>query len=329
MEEIFSNQLNVHIKFEKPCQIIQSFRNQLPDYLIQQEIIVDLTEWQEFERAFTLEMAKRALIEKAGLRDQEIIQAIRTIDDIDKTLNLFSGRMREWFGLHFPELDNTLESHEKYARFIIEIGERSKINKKNLKTLIFENNLCNIIIKKAKTSVGAPISKDDLAILREFTQKIIELNATRDKLEEYIKLTTKEVAPNMSHLVGATISARLISLAGSLENLAKMPASTIQVLGAEKALFRAIKTGSPPPKHGIIFQHAAVHQSPRWQRGKIARTLASKLTIASRLDSFSGDYRGDQLKKELEDRITEIKIKYAEPPRKRRRRHGDKAFKKN
>jgi len=122
------------------------------------------------------------------------------------------------------------------------------------------------------------------------------------------------VAPNTRALVGSLLGARLIALAGTLNNLAKMPASTIQVLGAEKALFRSLRTGTRPPKHGIIFQHTIIHEAKSWQRGKVARVLAGKLAIAARIDAFSGKYMGDKLKADLEKRIKEIQEKYEEPP---------------
>jgi nucleolar protein 56 len=123
-----------------------------------------------------------------------------------------------------------------------------------------------------------------------------------------------EVAPNVKSLVGSLLGARLISIAGNLRNLAMRPASTIQVLGAEKALFRSLKTGARPPKHGLIFQAALLHDAKRWQRGKIARALAGKLAIAARADAFGGNYVGDRLKADLNRRIEEIKEKYREPP---------------
>lgn len=129
----------------------------------------------------------------------------------------------------------------------------------------------------------------------------------------------KEVAPNLRELVGSSLGARLIALTGSLEGLAKKPASTIQVLGAEKALFRSLKTGARPPKHGIIFQHQYIHNAPRWQRGKIARALAGKLSIAARVDAFHGEFVADSLKKILDKRVEDIQKKYSKPPVKERR----------
>jgi len=139
----------------------------------------------------------------------------------------------------------------------------------------------------------------------------------RRELTDYISTVMKEVAPNITALVGPLLGARLISLAGSLESLARLPASTIQVLGAEKALFRALRTGGKPPKHGVIFQYPDIHRSPRWQRGKIARALAAKLAIAAKVDAFTGRFIGDKLREELRRRIEEIKKVYAKPPKRR------------
>jgi nucleolar protein 56 len=133
-----------------------------------------------------------------------------------------------------------------------------------------------------------------------------------------VDLITNEVAPNIRVLAGPLLGARLIALAGSLRNLAKMPASTVQVLGAEKALFRALKTGARPPKHGILFQHTLVHEAKRWQRGKVARALAGKLAIAARTDAYSSKNLGEDLKADLDRRIEEINEKYGEPPARKR-----------
>jgi nucleolar protein 56 len=133
-------------------------------------------------------------------------------------------------------------------------------------------------------------------------------------MESYVDKTMKEVAPNTRAVAGALLGARLIAIAGSLQNLAMRPASTIQVLGAEKALFRSLKTGARPPKHGLIFQHTLLHDAKRWQRGKIARAIAGKLAIAARTDAFGGRYVGDSLKADIEKRLAEIREKYKEPP---------------
>ena len=133
-------------------------------------------------------------------------------------------------------------------------------------------------------------------------------------MENYVDRTMEEMAPNVRAVAGALLGARLIAIAGSLQNLAMRPASTIQVLGAEKALFRSLKTGARPPKHGLIFQHTLLHDAKRWQRGKIARVIAGKLAIAARADAFGGRFIGERLKAEINKRLEEIREKYKEPP---------------
>jgi nucleolar protein 56 len=136
----------------------------------------------------------------------------------------------------------------------------------------------------------------------------------RNSLEKYVDSVMEEVAPNVKTVGGSLLGARLMALSGGLLNLAKLPASTIQVLGAEKALFRSLKTKARPPKHGIIFQHPLIHDGKRWQRGKIARALAGKLSIAARVDAFKGEFMGDRLKADLDKRIEEIRERYENPP---------------
>jgi nucleolar protein 56 len=143
---------------------------------------------------------------------------------------------------------------------------------------------------------------------------VLEMYELRKNMESYVDQAMKGVAPNTRAVAGALLGARLIAIAGSLQNLAMRPASTIQVLGAEKALFRSLKTGARPPKHGLIFQHALLHDAKRWQRGKIARVLAGKLAIAARTDAFGGRYIGDALMADINKRLKEIREKYREPP---------------
>jgi nucleolar protein 56 len=170
------------------------------------------------------------------------------------------------------------------------------------------------IVQMAETSMGADIAETDLAQIRTLSKDVLNLYELRKEMESYLDKTMEEVAPNTRALVGSLLGARLIAIAGSLRNLAMRPASTIQVLGAEKALFRSLKTGARPPKHGLIFQAALLHDAKRWQRGKIARALAGKLSIAARADAFGGNFIGERLNAALDKRITEIKEKYKEPP---------------
>jgi len=334
LAKILKEEFNVEAEIIKPAPAGEYLRQNLEEVALNLKFFKKPEEFKAWIHNVTVELTKLKVREAVEKRDLLIIQAIQTIDDIDKTTNLFMGRIREWYGLHFPELGRLVEKHETYARIILEIGERENFSIKKLAELGVPERRAEKIIEAAEKSMGAAFRKEDFEKLRAICKTTLELYERRKELEKYVEEAMDEVAPNVKALVGALLGARLIALAGSLENLAKMPASTIQVLGAEKALFRALRTGSKPPKHGVIFQHTCLREAKRWQRGKIARALAGKLAIAARTDAYSGKFIGDELKTSLEKRIEEIKEKYSEPPqkvyrpskpkkkKKRRKKHG-------
>lgn len=293
-------------------------RENIVDYAIEVGFAKDKEDYYSKVHEISLELTRRKLRRAAQKRDLLAVQAIRAIDDIDKTINLYVARLREWYSLHFPELDELVREHIDYARIVYELGHRNNITVENLKKLGFSEQKAKKIAEAAKKSMGADLSDFDIEYIKTLAGIILDLYKLRETLEGYIEAIMKEVAPNITALVGPKLGARLLSLAGGLENLAKLPASTIQVLGAEKALFRALRTGGKPPKHGVIFQFPAIHRSPRWQRGKIARALAAKLAIAAKVDYFTGRFIGDKLREELEKRIAEIKKLYAKPPARKR-----------
>ncbi len=295
-------------------------RESLEKIALDIEFFSDIDEFNTWLFNIVLEYTRRKLRSAAQKRDLLAAQAIRAIDDIDKTVNLFVARLREWYGVHFPELNDLIKDHEVFAKIVHELGHKNDIKAENLIEIGFSENKAKEIEKAAKTSIGADLSDFDIEALKTLAGIVATLYKMRHDLVDYIENVMKEVAPNITTLVGPLLGARLISLAGGLDRLAKMPASTIQVLGAEKALFRALRTGGKPPKHGIIFQYPEIHRSPRWQRGKIARALAAKLAIAAKVDAFTGRYIGDRLKDELRTRIEEIKKIYAKPPKRKEER---------
>ncbi|WP_048192010.1 C/D box methylation guide ribonucleoprotein complex aNOP56 subunit [Pyrolobus fumarii] len=305
------------VKIEPGNEIAVEFRGKIPEVVVETGFVSSEDEYRKLLHEFSLEVTRRKLRRAAQKRDLLAAQAIRAIDDIDKTTNLFSARIREWYSLHFPELDDLVREHEDYIKIVAELGHRDNITKENLMKLGFSEKKAEEIAEAAKKSMGADFSDLDIKAIQKFARITLELYRLRRELADYIAAVMKEVAPNITALVGPLLGARLISLAGSLEELAFLPASTIQVLGAEKALFRALRTGGKPPKHGVIFQFPAIHRSPRWQRGKIARALAAKLAIAARVDYFTGRYIGDKLKEALMKRIEEIKRIYAKPPKRK------------
>ncbi|ALV62769.1 rRNA biogenesis protein Nop5/Nop56 [Thermococcus sp. 2319x1] len=281
-------------------------------------------EW--FERYFTVGVAltRIRIQEQSGARDKMIIQAIEALDDIDKVINLLVSRLREWYSLHFPELDELLPKHPQYVAFVKNIGHRENITKENLESLELGENKTAKILEAKEMTMGAWMDEKDIRVIQDLAKKIDDLYKLRSEIEDYIDKAMDDVAPNLKALVGAKLAARLISLAGGLKELAMMPASTIQVLGAEKALFRHLRSGAKPPKHGVIYQYPAINKSPWWQRGKIARALAGKLAIAARVDYFSGEYIAEELKKEIEARIKEIKEKYPNPPKRKEKPKKEK-----
>ena len=299
---------------------VSKLRNRLPSILVRLRIIESKDEYEQFVREVSLELAKTAITEATTKRDLYAIQTVRSIEDLDKILNLLAGRVREWYGLHFPELDRLVEKHDSYIRLVHSLGARDSFSYDALTKLGIPQDKATQISASAEKSSGAEMTGTDLEWLRQVCGTVLELYGLREAAEKYTDKIMGEVAPNMTSVLGAVLSAKLISMAGGLENIAKMPSSTLQVLGAEKALFRTLKTGARPPKHGVIFQYAPIHQSPKWLRGKIARAVAGKLAIAARMDAYGGGDKGQGLKDALEKKIVDLKGRYQGPPRKRE--HG-------
>ncbi|OGS57165.1 MAG: hypothetical protein A3K60_05660 [Euryarchaeota archaeon RBG_19FT_COMBO_56_21] len=249
-------------------------------------------------REATIALARQAVKESVG-PDVHLGQAVRAYDDMVYTTNLLSERLHEWYGLHFPELENVLDG-EAYAKAIAEHGSRAKLLE---------------ALKLDMDSIGSEVEQQDLDSIVTLSRALNEVLSGRRKLEKYVDLRMKEVAPNVSALVGPVIGARLMMHAGSIHRLASMPSGTVQLLGAEKAMFRHLKEGSRPPKHGIIFTHPLVHNAPPWQRGAIARALAAKICLAARADAYSHNDISGILKEQIEKRMAEIRKQRASPPK--------------
>ncbi len=312
--------LNVEVDVAKPSDAGELLRGNLEKFAVDVGFVEQAAELRDWTHKVSIELTKMRVKKAIEKRDLLVAQAIQTIDDLDKTLNLFMGRIREWHGLHFPELDRLVDKHETYARLITSLGRRENLTTENLEKEGLPKAKAEKIAEAAKKSMGAELNEEDVDQIQAMCKNTLELYNVRQSLERYVDSVMEEVAPNIHTIAGPTLGARLIALAGGLRKLAKMPSSTVQVLGAEKALFRALRTGTRPPKHGIIFQHSLIQEAKPWQRGKVARGLAGKIAIASRVDAFGGKYRGDELKANLEGRIEEIHEKYEEPPTKKRHR---------
>ena len=269
-------------------------------------------EISKFLQNFSIEYSKQQIRDVSGKEDLQIIEGINSLDELDKAVNILMARINEWYGLHFPELENLVKDSNVYFKFVSLGLDRNSITEKDLVSFNFSEKKLDALFSAAQDSKGGEINSKDLSIISILSENVINLVKVRDKMLNYISDLMNNIAPNLSSIAGPTIGARLIAKSGGLMKLAKLPSSTIQVLGAEKALFRSLKSGSRPPKHGIIFQHDKVHSSPKWQRGKIARSLASKIAIAARIDVFRGSKEID-IAHSLDERYREIQEKYASP----------------
>lgn len=300
--------------------VIDRFYQNITQHVITAGLFLNEQEYLHFIRETVLLITRERVRQAAEKRDRLIVHAIETIDDLDKTLNLFASRLREFYGMHFPELGDAIDNHHTFALIISKTGEKEQITKELLvdEVKLPETKAEKILADREK-SMGSPLLEKDIKIIQDQAKTVVDLYARRHELEKWMESTMAEVAPNLSGVVSPLLAARLIALAGGLRELAVSPSSKIQVLGAEKALYRTMRTGAPPPKHGIIFQDPRLNQSKWWQRGKIARAIAAKLSIASRMDFFDADDKSDKLNAELNEKIEEIKTKYPTPPERKRR----------
>jgi len=280
-------------------QEINNVHKNIANYAKINGFIEKVDDFGKLSHEITSILAREEVHKKLSDRESLLIPTVQLLEELDTILNNLSGRMREWYGIHFPELDRRVDEHKDYAKIISKYGNRENITIKALQEMSFKKRTAEQIIEVSDTSMGADLDFDDLEIIKQFAEKNLDLYNFRDALSEYIGLLTREIAPNIAHIAGPLLGAKLIEKAGGLKNMAMMPASTIQVLGAEKALFRALKSNAKPPKHGLIFQHPYVHNVPRSKRGSHARSLAAKIAIAARADWFSGDFIADDLLKDL------------------------------
>ncbi|MEJ2261256.1 MAG: ribonucleotide-diphosphate reductase subunit beta [Nitrosopumilaceae archaeon] len=269
-------------------------------------------------REFAMGLSSSKVTTVSESPDLHIIQAINSLDEVDKIANALSSRLREWYGLHFPELENVIDSINGYAQIVL-AGKRDSLTKKVFEDAGFPDSKVEMLSLVSEKSRGGDISEKNLKIVQSMAKQMLELHDLRKNLEEHVESEMEIVAPNLSAILGHAVGARILGRAGSLSRLASMPASTIQVIGAEKALFRSLKTGAQPPKHGILFQHTLVHAAPRWQRGKIARAIAAKAVIAARVDVY-GEGLNKTLLEKLDVRVKEIGTKYEKPTERESRR---------
>ncbi len=271
-------------RFSRYCGEIGLVEDKNPTQLfgIYSELGVSESEVMDLLHRVNLEIT-RVKMREIG-KDQLIIQAIASLDDLDESINTLIKRLHEWHALNFPELGFIVKNPTLYLSIVssglggVDAGLKEKIQEEKKQTL------------------GIEFSEGDKEAVRVLSDSIRELYLARDRIEAYVGEAMQEAAPNMNALAGPLIGARLISLAGGLERLSILPASTIQILGAEDAFFRFLKTKKRPPKHGVIFQLPEIRSASKSVRGRISRVFAAKLALASRIDRFGGEFIGDKLR---------------------------------
>lgn len=310
--------LNSQLMPEDQQQWIQGSK---PDFIIKASFADNSEEAMQRLRGFAISLSSSRVKEASERLDLHIIQSINALDELDKIINTVGARLREWYGLHFPELDNLIQSLIAYAEIVSRAGLRQNITAEILQGAGMQDKKVEVILDAARRSKGGDMTPENLAIVKRLADQVISQSDLRRVLADHVEVAMETVAPNVKELLTVTVGARIIAKAGSLARLATLPASTIQVLGAEKALFRALKTGARPPKHGLLFQHPLVHSAPKWQRGKIARAVASKVAIAARIDYYRHAGKDTTIQDRLNTRLNEIREKYKEPvPEKERDR---------
>jgi len=231
--------------------------------------------------------------------DKILIQAVSVLDEIDKNVNVLSEHLREWYGLYFPEAVKLMKTNEKLASLVVDFGSRANIRQN------YSGDAKNLP-RYAANSAGMDFSEVDMTMIQTFSKSIKEFFELKEKITNYIEKSSKEVIPNMTAIVGPLMAARVLAAAGSLEKISRMPSSTVQLLGAEKALFRHLKGEGKAPKYGVLFGETHIQNAPKESRGKIARLIASKLSLAAKTDFFSEEDRTELYKEQFEKQLKRI-----------------------
>jgi nucleolar protein 56 len=252
----------------QPNKATDFLRKNLREIVIESGFVKNDLEFNQILSSFSIAKAKLSisLIER---RDKLIVQTVSALSDLEKILNAMSERLREWYGLHYPELE--IKDHERFAEKIAETGQREG----------FED---------FEKSMGMKLKEEDVKVLKDYAGQLKAMYVLRKNIERYLEKIVPEEIPNLNTMLGSILAARLLSLAGSLERLAKMPSSTIQLLGSEKRLFKFLKSKEKdkrPPRFGLLYLHPDISTNKRELQGKIARLLSSKLALAARADFYT------------------------------------------
>ena len=297
---------NEKIRIQTPNQAGDFLRNNYDEFDLNSDEIT------EIYRNLAIYKIKK----ESASQDKHLIQAVNSIEEIDETISKLIERIREWYALYFPEMD-VIKNNETYIKLISQNKTKEEIIK--AKPDAFPHSIIDL---------DDDIDSEDLEIMNNYANSIYELQKSRKNIEEYIDHKMNSIAPNLRLLVGPTLGAKLISHAGGIKRLAMYPSSTVQIMGAEKALFRHLKSGDRPPKYGLIYQHPQVRGAKWWNRGKIARMLAGKISLAVRRDVFTKTIN-ENVADEFKEKVEEIEKNNPFPTKTTRKRNEEKSKLKN
>jgi len=270
--------------------------------------------------------AKEGIKQAYASEEYALMQAINAYLELDRSYNLAYERLSEWYGLYFPEIK--LHSAKMLANLALVLNSKASIDKNAILSLVHESAQVESLYAKASSSMGREMNDDEKEAIIKYAQLLLSMDKALSSLNAYIKVASTRLMPNTTFLTDEKIAAELLSKAGSLERLAIMPSSTVQLLGAEKALFKHIKFGSKPPKYGVLFKLSEVGTAKREMRGRIARAYASKICIALKADVYTKNFIAEGLKSDLARSMERLKRASANRPTKekddRKRQNADK-----
>lgn len=259
---------------------------------------IDVQNPEKLIRSMAIEASTRSVTKASSSLEQELISAVSAYDTLTKSINELGEKLLELNDLYFPELRRSVRSVEKAAQILREYPSRELLSSGTAGSKVPKE-----LIQAAEKSPYALPPPQTANVMSQFASSTIQLVSMRETLNRRITEIMESEAPNLTVVAGPLLGSKLIAKAGGMMNLVKLPASSIQVMGAEKALFRSMKEGTRPPKHGLIFQHPSIHGAPKRLRGKAARIVASKISIAIKLDVFSGIERGEELNESIKKRL--------------------------
>lgn len=291
LKEAISGANVVHT--DKTLEIFRGIRCYLDDLLEESKESITGKDVKAMQLGLSHSLGRYKLKFSADKVDTMVIQAVGLLDELDKEINTYAMRVKEWYGWHFPELQALVNDNAQYSKLVLKCGYRHNYRENDLSDILEDETNESAIKEAAEFSMGTEISDIDVIHISALAEQVLSMAEYRAQLFEYLKNRMNAIAPNLTILVGELVGARLISHAGSLMNLAKQPASTVQILGAEKALFRALKTKHDTPKYGLIYHASLIGQAAPKNKGKISRVLAAKASLAIRVDALSDDVTPD------------------------------------